>query len=209
MAGPSTKLQKNGGTMNDSQWTILEKLKRHNGKRNRTYLKCRCSCGAIKEILEQNVKNGNSTNCGHIPRKVKSHKKCGTSEYYTWCSMKNRCFDKGSKVYKYYGGRGVTVCDRWIKSFENFLSDMGPRPEGMTLDRINNNGNYEPSNCRWASRSVQQFNKRTAGFVKVKNGFSARIKIAGKINYLGTFKTETEARQAYNKAKEKALKELV
>jgi hypothetical protein len=77
--------------------------------------------------------------------------------------MIQRATNPNYREYKHYGGRGITVCDRWRNSFIDFLSDMGERPEGLTLDRIDNNGNYEPGNCRWATSEVQQNNKRTVG----------------------------------------------
>jgi len=82
-------------------------------------------------------------------------------EYYSWEAMKNRCSNPRSPKFLDYGGRGIKVCDRWMFSFENFLEDMGERKEGLTLDRINNDGNYEPGNCRWATKKEQQRNKRT------------------------------------------------
>lgn len=82
-------------------------------------------------------------------------------EYSTWHSMKKRCYSKRYSQYEDYGGRGIIVCDHWKNSFINFLQDMGKRPEGdYSIDRINNDGNYEPNNCRWATRSEQQKNKR-------------------------------------------------
>jgi hypothetical protein len=81
-------------------------------------------------------------------------------EYRVWQGMVARCINPRVSGFKYYGGRGITVCERWRDSFLNFLADMGTRPEGLTLDRINNDGNYEPGNCRWASWSVQNANKR-------------------------------------------------
>jgi hypothetical protein len=82
-----------------------------------------------------------------------------TTEYNCWLGMKDRCFNPNRKFYLNYGGRGITVCNRWMK-FENFLEDMGERPPGLTLDRVNNNRNYEPNNCRWATRKQQSANRR-------------------------------------------------
>jgi hypothetical protein len=93
-------------------------------------------------------------------RKHKNSIKDNTREYNSWRSMIMRCNRKTNHNYIYYGNRGISVCDRWINSFDNFIEDMGKRPKGMTLDRINNDGNYEPSNCRWETIEKQNNNKK-------------------------------------------------
>jgi len=130
---------------------------------------CRCICG--KEIIERTsyLRKGGDRSCGCITayrqygkaRKPPSIKTC--TEYNSYCCMKARCFKPYDICYKYYGGRGISVCDRWlgINGFENFLFDMGTKPSlKHSLDRIDVNGNYEPSNCRWASIAEQAVNKR-------------------------------------------------
>lgn len=85
----------------------------------------------------------------------------GTPEHNTWLGMKQRCNYRGHKQYQWYGGSGITVCERWNKSFKAFLEDMGPRPDGMTLERIDSTKNYEPGNCKWATIKEQNRNRRS------------------------------------------------
>lgn len=122
---------------------------------------CRCvgsnEQGKEKVTLEKGVGKAQKTTGGGAP---KAMAKSSRPEYGVWWDMKTRCFNPKCKAYKHYGGRGITVCKRWM-NFENFLADMGERPEGMSIDRFpNNDGNYEPGNCRWATQQQQSENTR-------------------------------------------------
>jgi len=106
---------------------------------------------------------------GSEPHLKHGHAKVKTREYYSWLAMKQRCLNPKNPSYKDYMGRGIKVCDRWLK-FENFLEDMGLRPIGTSLDRKDNDGNYEPGNCKWSTRKEQASNQRgqAVDFIKTK-----------------------------------------
>lgn len=120
--------------------------------------------------------------------------------YSTWNNMLFRCYNDKAPTWEHYGGRGIRVHPRW-HNFQNFLIDVGERPEGTTLDRPNNDGNYGPDNWRWATKRQQQENKRAKGCDRHGRGWRATIRIDGRQTYLGTYDTEAEASAAYEAAR--------
>lgn len=124
---------------------------------------CLCDCGNETAVASFALRKGITSTCGCatgqlISKSLTTHGMSRTPTYQTWLSMKRRCYEVTAQNYKHYGAKGIAVCDRWLHSFENFLADMGERPEGKTLDRIDRAKNYEPSNCRWATQSEQMNN---------------------------------------------------
>src|SRR5690606_30184289 len=134
------------------------------------FWKCQCKCGGEKVTRGISLRKGDTTSCGcAFIRTITKHGATvgsKTSEYTVWSGMKHRCLNPDAKFFSHYGGRGITVCERWMK-FENFLEAMGPRPKGFTLERIDNSKGYSKENCVWASRKQQSNNNRRNRVIEV------------------------------------------
>lgn len=137
---------------------------------------CRCECGNKVKVKSSNLNSGNSQSCGclrveHSIKAHQTHKSSDTKLFAVWCSMRFRCNNPNDKSYHNYGARGIRVCDEWTNSFSSFYNWAlsNGYNDGLTIDRINNDGNYEPSNCRWTSRKVQGNNSRKNRLITIDN----------------------------------------
>lgn len=150
---------------NFGHWTVI---RRHSENRGALLQwECKCACGTERVVLGNSLHRGKSTNCGCVKRQKMSEvvhghakKRNETPTYQVWKHMIQRCENPKCKDFKYYGDRGISIDPEWRNNFSAFLRDMGARPAGMTIDRIDNDQGYKPGNCRWATMAQQNSNKR-------------------------------------------------
>jgi hypothetical protein len=163
----NTKLPKMAVGQRYGRLIVLERAE--NDRWHRTTWKVRCDCGNETIASANFLRTGTTKSCGCwrseyariVGRRTSTkHGMVESREYQSWVAMRTRCYNSNAHAYDRYGGRGITVCERWRESFDNFFADMGARPPATSLDRINNDGNYEPGNCRWATHGEQRRNRR-------------------------------------------------
>ncbi len=136
---------------------VLHEAERHGPSRLRQF-RCKCDCGNVSVVGLSGLRSGATKSCGCLRKqlsaeRLRTHGLSGTAEYNVWFNMMARCFNPNHPQFPHYGGRGISVCDRWRESPGVFLEDMGPRPSAAhSIDRVDNDGNYEPGNCHWATR---------------------------------------------------------
>ena len=171
---------------------------------------CKCDCGKIKTIRSDQLCSGHTQSCGCLQKeKATTHGMSKMRAYVSWSAMLNRCNNHSCQAYKHYGGRGITVCERWLK-VENFIADMGERPKRITIERIDNDGNYEPGNCCWATYTIQLRNQRITprnktgvrgvSWIKERKRYRVDIMTHGKSSFIGNFKNLQQAIKARKEA---------
>ena len=194
--------------MRFGKWTCI-RFDHTDAHRNQ-YWVCKCDCGLEHPVQISNLISKKSSSCSKCKRHYIKHGQYRQSEYMSWINMRCRCDNPKNTHYADYGGRGITYDPRW-SDFKNFFEDMGKCPDGYELDRVNNNGIYEKSNCRWTSRSINMRNQRKRsgsnnnykGVFAITNAkpggkqWYVKIAINYKQTYIGSYYTEEEGRDAY------------
>lgn len=160
----------------NQKFNRLTVLERSNNSGKKVMWKCRCECGNITFVSTSNLRCNKAKSCGclkleEFSKRFVKHNQRNTKLYEIWKSIKNRCLNPKSLAYKNYGGRGITICQKWKDDFMEFYtwSMQNGYNENLSIDRINNDGNYEPSNCRWVDRKTQANNTRTNHFITFDN----------------------------------------
>lgn len=154
------------------RWTVLYESEKRNSRR---FWNCLCDCGTNAVVDGKELRLGRSTGCISCRNRTHGHSVQSSPEYIIWKHIRARCGNPTNQDYHHYGGRGIKVCDRWIKSFVNFFEDMGPKPfPEATIERLDNDGNYEPGNCKWKSRKEQARNTRRNRFLTL-NGVTQSV----------------------------------
>nr|WP_150959353.1 AP2 domain-containing protein [Aneurinibacillus sp. XH2] len=204
-------------------WRFIVLERAENDRHGKTRWKCLCDCGTISIVHGSALKRGNTKSCGCLNDELRKtrfithgHSSEGKTspEYTAWYCMIQRCTNPKNKDYPNYGGRGITVCNRWVNSFESFLEDMGEKPSpNHSVERKNNNAGYSPENCTWADKVQQSRNQRTARnnrtgvrgvyWEKRHEKYYSKITVNKKEIYLGSFDTIEEAAETRIKAEQK------